>query len=278
MDKKPHRKRIWYIIRVSFFCLNLSLLTIQSAFPQGREFLRLRTTPEGTPATETTPELFGVATSAEYYVAPGDKIEIYVWQNPDLTRDVTIREDGKLSYPLIGTFKVAGLSIDQLQEEVRKRFSKYIRAPEVTISVKEAAGNKIIVLGQVNYPGIYTFQGTIDVVTAITKAGDFTSDGRRESIMIISDNFTPNPKVRKFNALSALRNGMATPDAFLNPNDVVYVPRSTIADWNKFLNEITPTITTLTNIFSLGTTAGATGREAKAWFWHRDVKVVRNTG
>ena len=77
-------------------------------------------------------------------------------------------------------------------------------------STAMAVGNKVMVLGEVTYPGVYTFYGTIDVVSAIAMAGDFTREGRRESIMIISDNFTANPKMRRFNALDAIRKGMAT--------------------------------------------------------------------
>jgi polysaccharide export outer membrane protein len=98
---------------------------------------------------------------------------------------------------LVGTLKAEGLTIDQLQDEIKTRLSEYVRSPQVTISVKEAAGKKIIVLGQVNYPGIYTFSGSIDVIEAIAMAGDFTPDGRRESIMVISDNLTEKPKVRR---------------------------------------------------------------------------------
>lgn len=243
------------------------------AFSQGKEFLRLRSTPEGTPTSYDTTKAKG--SFAEYFMSAGDKIEIYVWQNPDLTREITIRSDGKLSYPLIGTFKVAGLSLDQLQDEIKARLSKYIRSPEVTVSIIEAVGNKIIVLGQVNYPGIYTFSGNIDIIEAIAMAGDFTPDGRRESIMIISDNFTEKPKVRRLNALSALRDGMRTEESVLKPNDVIYVPRSTIADFNKFLNEVGPTLNTLSTFFSAGVNASSFFREGRAWFLHRDVKVIR---
>ena len=256
-----------FIIAVFFFSI-----IPPSVFSQGKEFLRLRSTSQGTPTT------YGAAStmrpSAEYYISAGDKIEVFVWQNQDLTRDVTVRDDGKLSYPLVGTLKAEGLTIDQLQDEIKTKLSEYIRAPQVTITIKEAAGKKIVILGQVNYPGMYTFKGTIDIIQAIALAGDFTPDGRRESIMIISDNFTEHPKIRRFNALGAIRNGMATKEALLLPNDVVYVPRSTIADFNKFLNEIQPTLNTLSTFFTAGSNAYTFGTNAKAWFMHRDVKIV----
>lgn len=262
------RRVVLYLLIISIFlCVNPP-----SLFSQGREFVRLRSTSQGTPTT------YGGATSmrpaAEYYISPGDKIEVFVWQNPDLTRDIQIRDDGKLSYPLVGTLKAEGLTIDQLQDEIKTKLSEYVRAPQVTVSVKEAAGKKIVILGQVNYPGVYTFTGAIDVIEAIGMAGDFTPDGRRESIMVISDNLTATPKVRRLDALTAIRNGMMTDKFLLKPNDVIYVPRSTIADFNKFLNDIGPTISTLSNFFTMGSSGYEFAADTKAWWWHRGVKVV----
>jgi polysaccharide export outer membrane protein len=266
MNRTNKHKIALYFLAISiFFCFNPP-----SLYSQGKEFIRLRSTSQGTPT-----KYDGISTmrpSPEYYISPGDKIEIFVWQNPDLTRDVQIRDDGKLSYPLIGTLKAEGLTIDQLQDEIKTRLSEYVRAPQVTISVKEAAGKKIVILGQVNYPGVYTFNGTLDVIEAVAMAGDFTPDGRRESIMIISDNLTEHPKVRR---LTAIRQGMMTEEFVLKPNDVVYVPRSTIADFNKFLNDIAPTINTLSNLFMMGTNSYNFAVDTKAWFMHRDLKVVR---
>ncbi len=240
-----------------------------------KEFTRLRSNYQGLPPTAETLSPTGERV-AEYYIAPSDKLEIFVWQNPDLTKNIDVRPDGKLSYPLVGTIDVAGLTLDQLQNIIKEKLSEFIRFPQVVVSLVESAGNKVVVLGQVNYPGIFTFKGNaISAIEVIAMAGDFTVDGRRESVMIVSDNFTGQPKVRKINLLTAIREGAANTDIFVKPNDVVYVPRSTIADFNKFLNEIQPTITTLSSVFQLGTSGLGTATQAKAFFWHRDVKVIR---
>jgi len=255
------------------FSLQICVLDIPPAFPQPKEYLRLRTTQEGaiiqpklTPSGEPIPE---------YYIAAGDKLEIYVWQNPDLTRTIGVRSDGKLSYPLIGTIKAEGLTIDQLQDLLKEKLSKYVRVPEVTVSVVESAGSKIIVLGQINYPGVHTFTGTISALDAIAMAGDFNQDARRDSVIVVSDNYTEHPKVRKLNLLQAIREGASKEDIFLKPNDLVYVPRSVIADFNKFLNDVQPSLNMISTVLGLGTTAGATAREGRAWFMHRDVKMLR---
>ena len=246
-------KNTFIIILICFFILyNPSL-----AFSQGREYERVRAV--AVPAGEGP--LVGEEPS-EYYIAAGDTIEVFVWRDPDLTRDVTIRPDGKLSYPLIGTIKAAGLTIDQLQNEIKEKMSEYIRYPEVTVTVKKFAGNKIIVLGAVTYPGIYTYSGTMTVLEAIAMAGDFTDEGKRESIIVVSDNLTERPKVKRINVLRVMREGTSKRDILLKPNDLVYVPRRFISDFNRFLSDIQPSVDRALSVLDLR-------QEIRAWYRHK---------
>ena len=256
-------------------CLSAVSLPRGNVFAQGgKEFTRLRSNYQGLPPKAETLSPTGERV-VEYYIAACDKLEVFVWQNPDLSREVDVRPDGKVSYPLVGTIDVAGLTLDQLQNLIRDKLAEFIRFPQVIVSLKESAGNKFVVLGQVNYPGIFTFKGNaISIIEVIAMAGDFTTDGRRESVMVVSDNFTGHQKVRRINVLTAIREGTSDTDIFIRPNDVVYVPRSTIADFNRFLNDIQPTITSLSNILQLGTTGMTTAVQAKGFFWHRDVKLI----
>jgi len=268
-----NRKILIAFLTCCLFIADLPLRDVLAQVP--REFTRLRSNYQGLPPTAETLSPTGERV-AEYYIAPNDKLEIFVWQNMDLTKNVSVRPDGKLSYPLVGTIDVAGLTLDQLQNIIQEKLVVYIRVPHVIVSLLESAGNKVVVLGQVNYPGIFTFKGnTISLIEVIAMAGDFTTDGRRESVMVVSDNFSEHPKVRKINALTAIREGAATTDIFIKPDDVVYVPRSTIADFNKFLNEIQPLLSTLTTAASLGGNVVSNATQIKAFFWHRDVKVIR---
>ena len=175
---------------------------------------------------------------------------------------MTIRPDGKLSFPLVGTIKAAGLTIDQLQDEVNKRLSQYIRSPEATVSVTKFVGNKIIVLGAINYPGIYTYKGTMNLLEAIAMAGDFTDEGKRESVIVVSDNLTLQPKVRRVNLFRAIRKGTSKTDIILRPNDVVYVPRRFISDFNRFLADIKPSVDRAFTVFDFR-------GELRAWYKHK---------
>ena len=227
------------------------------AFSQGREYERVRAVT--VPAGERP--LIGEEPS-EYYIAAGDTIEVFVWREPDLTRDVAIRPDGKLSYPLIGTIKAAGFTIEQLQNEIKERLSEYIRYPEVTVSVKEFAGNKIVILGAINYPGIYTYSGTMTVLEAIAMAGDFSDEGKRESVIVVSDNLTEHPKVRRVNVFRVMRKGTSKRDILLKPNDLVYIPRRFISDFNRFLNDIKPSVDRALSLLDLR-------QEIMTWYKHK---------
>ena len=256
-------------------CLAAVSLPFWDVFAQvPREFTRLRSTYQG---VSPTPQMLSPTGErvVEYYIAPSDKLEIFVWQNADLTKIVSVRPDGKLAYPLVGTINAAGLTLDQLQNIIQEKLAVYIRFPQVIVSLIESAGNKVVVLGQVNYPGIFTFKGNaISLIEVLAMAGDFTTDSRRESVMVISDNFSENPKVRKINLLTAIRNGVADTNIFIKPDDVVYVPRSTIADVGTFFTDIQPVLNGLTTVMGMGSTFTGNALALKAFFWHRNLKVI----
>lgn len=255
-DCSRRKKNQLIISLISFFIF----FNPAVVFSQGREYQRPRSVSVIEEESLLEVEEEG---QSEYYIAVGDVIEIFVWQNPELTRVVSVRPDGKLSYPLLGTIKAAGLTIDQLQNVVKERLSQYIRTPEVTISIKEFKGNKIIMLGAVAAPGIYTYEGSINLLEAIAIAGDFTNEGKRESIIVVSDNLTEHPKVRRVNLFRAIREGTSNEDVVLKPNDLVYVPRRFISDFNRFLNDIQPTVNQAMSVFSWRT-------QLRTWYKHRD--------
>lgn len=226
-----------------------------------------------------------IKSPSEYRVKPGDRIEVFIWRQADLTREVLVRKDGKLSYPLIGTIDAEGLTLEELQAKVKEEFSKYIRFPDVTVtvretaeevifdvrdvivsisslsenkitllgdvivSVKEFAGDKIIILGEIEYPGIYTYTGRMNLIEAIALAGDFSEEAKRESIIVVSGNFTPHPDVRRVNLFRAIRKGTSGENIMLRPNDLVYVPTKFISDFNRFLDDFGPIVDRAFEVF-----------------------------
>lgn len=216
-------------------------VTSSVAFSQGAEVDRARYGVSNSPSSSQA-DVFGTQLSGEYLIGPGDLLEISVWREPELTRQVRVRPDGRFSYPLIGTITAAGLTIEQIQDTVKSELLKYVKFPEVTISVIETTSNKVTVLGEVYYPGIYSYKGNIDVVTAIGLAGDFNEKAKRESVVIVSGNYTDHPTARRVNVFRSLRQGSAGGSFMLKPNDVVYVPKTFINDFNKTIEDMQPTL------------------------------------
>ena len=191
---------------------------------------------------EDTQGLEDESLQIDYFMASDDIIEVFVWQNPDLSKDVKIGPDGKISYPLVGRIKAAGTTAGLLEKKIKEGLSKYIKDPQVSVTVKRISGSKIVVLGEVNYPGIYTYTGSLNLIDAVGIAGDLTESAHDESVMIVRGNLTDNPKVIRINLRSVIREGTMDKNIVLRPNDVVYVPKSFIHNFNKFLSNITPSI------------------------------------
>jgi polysaccharide export outer membrane protein len=129
----------------------------------------------GTPATAPT---------EDYRIGPEDLLSISVWKEPDLQRDVRVRPDGGISFPLAGDVNVAGKTPEQVTGIITERVQKYIPAAVVTVSVVEVAGYNVFVIGQVNTPGKFVLGRYVDVMQALTLAGGMTPFADTDDITI----------------------------------------------------------------------------------------------
>lgn len=126
--------------------------------------------PAPTEATASAPEA-EPASRDTYIVQPGDILVIDVWKEKDLQREVKVRPDGGLNFPLIGDVVAAGKTIQQLKADIADKLSKYIPDPSVNVAIKEAQGYKIYVVGKVNKPGEFYANRNVDVIQALSMAG-----------------------------------------------------------------------------------------------------------
>jgi len=241
------------------FSLVLVFLTgifLKASFAEGNEWQRIRpSTLASTVAGEDAVTQTNAAIPMAYYLSPGDIIEVFVWQNPDLSKEVIVGPDGMISYPLVGRVKAIGLTLDKLEDKFTTEFAKYIKFPQVSIMIKKFSGNKIIVLGEVLYPGIYSYQGAINLIEAVALAGDFTQNAHIDSVLIVRGGFSGKPSVERINMARVITRGiMDGKDINLKPNDVVYVPRTFVANLNKFMStDIGPIITNAQNTLDVRT-------------------------
>jgi polysaccharide export outer membrane protein len=120
-----------------------------------------------------------------YIVQPGDLLIVDVWKEKDLQREVMVRPDGGLDFPLVGNIDVSGKTVEQLRKELVEKLTKYVPDPVVTISVKQSLGNKIYVVGKVNKPGDYIVIRNTDVMQALSMAGGLSPYASENKIKIL---------------------------------------------------------------------------------------------
>ena len=123
--------------------------------------------------------------SSTYLIGAEDVLNISVWKEPELNREVTVRPDGGVSFPLVGDIQVKGKTVDEVKTIVSKKISKYIPKAEVTVSLIRASSYKIYVLGKVNKPGQYVLGSYVDVLQSLSLASGLTPYANSDEIKIL---------------------------------------------------------------------------------------------
>lgn len=169
------------------------------------------------------------AVSNDYLIGAEDILEISVWRNPDLSRSVQVRPDGRISLPVVRDVVAVGKTPLQLADELTKRLKEYVQNPVVAISVKEANSYNIFILGEVIKPGKYPLKSKTTLLQGLTIAGGFTPIAARNLVVIFR--FSENGSGTK--TLSAsyddiVMRGGVTQNLELKAGDTVVVPSETM--------------------------------------------------
>ncbi len=172
----------------------------------------------------------------EYIIGNADTLIVKVWQNPDLDDEVIVRPDGMISFPLVGDIPAADLTIRQLKGDITEKLKEYVKSPQVSVSIKNIGGKRVIVLGQVRNPGVYTVIGAKTTLEAIGLAGGFTEDAVVSSVMLVKGGFA-KPVPKRLNLTKALDRADIRDNLILESEDMIYVPRKFIKDINYFLKQ-----------------------------------------
>jgi polysaccharide export outer membrane protein len=162
-----------------------------------------------------------------YRFGPGDSIKISVFQNPDLTLETRVSEDGTITYPLVGRVAIGDLDIGTAEKKVGKALldGGFLTNPQVSIQLVEVRGNKVSVLGQVNKPGSFPLVSTnIRVSQAIADAGGVTTIG--DDRVILTGTRDGKPFRREIDIDALYRDNHPDQDAVLAGGDSIYVPRA----------------------------------------------------
>jgi len=165
----------------------------------------------------------------EYWIGPEDVLEITIWRNVDLSKEVTVRPDGRISLPLIGDVTAVGKTATQLSEDISTKLKEYKENPQVSIIVKEVNSYAIYVLGEVVRPDKYPLKTKTTLLQALTVAGGFTATAARNKIVVFRfvQDGGGQMKIKAGYDDIVLRDG-SNQNIELKPGDQIVVPSETM--------------------------------------------------
>jgi polysaccharide export outer membrane protein len=159
-----------------------------------------------------------------FVIGNDDQLAINVWKEPDLTRSIPVRSDGKISLPLVGELQAAGRTPLQLEQEISAKLMSYITEPEVTVIVQQINSQKFNILGQVAKPGSYPLAAATTILDAIAAAGGFRDFAKQKGIYILRQNASGGEARIPFNYKDVIRGKNPQQNIKLEPRDTIVVP------------------------------------------------------
>jgi polysaccharide export outer membrane protein len=156
-----------------------------------------------------------------YQVGPNDILHIYVWKEPELTRDVTVMSDGRITFPLIGQVMAQGKSLEELKAILTDKLKQFVTAPEITVILVDSRSRFIYLIGKVGKPGPYPLPSEMTVIQALAAAGGFTEWADTKNIIIVRREEGKETQI-PFN-YNKFVDGKAQ-NIILKPNDTIVVP------------------------------------------------------
>lgn len=174
----------------------------------------------------------------EYIIAAGDTLDIKFLNNPELNEmGVTVRPDGRLSLQMAPEIKAAGLTPNQLRDQIGKTYSTEVKKPDVAIIVRTFSDQKIFVDGEVVLPGLIDLKGPTTVMRALSQARGLRETARISNVIVIRKDFDGSPMAANIDLTKVINGTDMAQDIHLMPYDIVYVPKSNIARVDKFVDE-----------------------------------------
>ena len=159
-----------------------------------------------------------------YVIGANDVLAINVWKEPDVSRSVPVRSDGKISLPLVGELQASGQTPRQLEQDIAKHLQSYISEPEVTVIVTDSKSQKVNILGMVARPGAYLLTSSTTVLDAVAMAGGFKDFAKQKSIYVLRQAPDRTQKRIPFNYKEVIKGKNPEQNIRLQTGDTVVVP------------------------------------------------------
>ena len=185
------------------------------------------------------PELMAAAPKepTQYFIQRNDELEIKFFYNPELNENMKVRPDGKISLQLVGEVQAAGLTPSQLEHVLAEKYAENLQRPTATVIVRSFTGQRVYVGGEVNRQGLIDIAGGMTALQAVINAGGFKETAKPEAAIIIRKGADNRPVPLRLDLKRVIYEKGAEADIQLQPDDIVYVPKTWIAKANKFVNQ-----------------------------------------
>lgn len=178
----------------------------------------------GETSADLTSALSGQPVSKDYKIGIDDVLTVNVWHEPDLSRNITVRPDGKISLPLVGEIEASGKTPPQLQAELRTDLAQFIKDPELTVIVSEIRSRRVNVIGEVIHPGTFAITQEIGVLDVIAEAGGLKEFAKQKQIYVLRETSAGKRIRLNYDYKDVLHGKNNAQDILLQANDTVVVP------------------------------------------------------
>ena len=193
----------------------------------------------------------------KYIIQPGDTIEVKFFYSQDLNDNVLVRPDGNISLQLVDDVYAAGLTVGELDKKLTKLYSnKLPDGADVSVIMRGFSDERVYISGEVSNPGEYDLKHKLTALQAITSAGGFTDDSKRDAVLLIRqrEENIPDVFLIKMKDIDITTLGKGNTYTYLYPRDIVYVPKSNVAKVDLFMDQYVRDV-----LMFNGVSAGVTG-------------------
>jgi len=170
-----------------------------------------------------------------YRIKAGDDLEIRFFYNPELNDKVIVRPDGFISLQLIGELAILDMTPGELTSTLQQRYEPMIQRPSITVTVRGFAAERVYVDGEVNKPGLIALTGKVTVMQAIAMAGGYKDSARLHEIILIRRGPSNEPLAIPIDLAEIINGKNMGQDILLLPYDIVFLPKSPIANVNMWV-------------------------------------------
>jgi polysaccharide biosynthesis/export protein len=176
-----------------------------------------------TDATSKANNPVSTTTDAEYKIGPQDMVRIDVWKEPEISRTIPVRPDGKISLPLLNDVQASGLTTLELGKAIHDGLTKYLTNPEVTVTVTEINSRRVYITGEVTRAGAFPLLPNMTVLQALSSAGGFTQFAKLKSIYVLRNEGGKQVK-HPFSYKEVVKGKNREENILLQPGDIIVVP------------------------------------------------------